>query len=69
MIPDTCPLCGKMLLNPRGVQRAGKRICSLCGGKIKKNHRWQIGSTGLLEHRDCTNPTQSQSKDESKGLF
>ena len=67
--PDVCPLCSKPLLNPHGIQQAGKRICCLCGGKIKKIHRWRIGSTGVLEHRDCRNPTASKPSQESKGLF
>jgi hypothetical protein len=69
MTPDTCPLCGKQLLNPNGLQQANKRICSLCHGRIKKTHRWHIGSTGLLEHRDCMNPTGKTNTEYAKGLF
>ena len=67
MTPDLCPLCGKQLLN--GYQEAGKRICSLCHGRIKKNHRWRIGNNGLLEHRDCHNPTGQVDANNAKGMF
>ena len=69
MNPELCPLCSKPLLNPHGIQQAGRRICSLCGGKIRKTHKWTIGSTGLLEHRDCANPTGSKNTEKAEGLF
>jgi hypothetical protein len=68
MTPEMCPLC-KRLMDLRSLQPAGKRICSLCYGRIKKNHRWHIGSTGLLEHRDCKNPTGQIETNNAKGMF
>jgi hypothetical protein len=67
MTPDLCPFCGKPMRV--GIYRAGKRICSLCGGNIKKTHKWQIGSDGRLEHKSCKNPTGLTENNEPKGLF
>ena len=67
MTPDLCPFCGKPL--HVGVQQAGKRICSLCGGKIKKPHKYRIGSDGRLQHRDCHNPTGQIENNKTKGMF
>ncbi len=69
MVPNTCPLCGKILLNPRGIQQAGRRICSLCGDRIKKNHKYHIGSDGRLEHRNCKNPSGKVDTETTKGFF
>jgi hypothetical protein len=67
MNPDICPYCSKPL--HVGVQQAGKRICSLCGGRIKKTHKWQIGSDGRLEHKSCKNPTGKIETHNAKGMF
>ena len=69
MNTDTCPLCGKQLLNPNGLQQANKRICSLCGLSIRRNHKWTIGSDAKIRHRDCSNPTGKTNTEESKGIF
>lgn len=67
MTPDICPYCQKTL--SVGVQQAGKRICSLCGGKIKSVHKWRIGSDGRLQHKSCKNPTGHVETNQPKGLF
>jgi hypothetical protein len=66
MNSDTCPLCNRSLRV--GIQQAGRRICSVCGNGIKKNHRYRIGSNGLLQHRDCKHPTGCKIESE-KGMF
>jgi hypothetical protein len=67
MTPDICPFCSRPM--HVGVQQAGRRICSLCGLGVKKNHKWQIGSDGRIRHKDCKNPTGNINTRESKGLF
>ena len=67
MTPDLCPYCSKPLRV--GVQQAGKRICSLCGGNIKKNHKYRIGSDGRLVHKSCSNPTGHKENNKAKGMF
>jgi hypothetical protein len=67
MTPDLCPYCQRPLRV--GTQEAGRRICSLCGGRIGKRHKYRIGSDGRLIHRDCKNPTGNTDTKESKGLF
>lgn len=67
MTPDLCPFCGKPLRV--GVQQAGKRVCSLCGGSIKKNHKYRIGSDGRLQHKNCKNPTGQIENNNMKGMF
>jgi hypothetical protein len=67
MTPDLCPYCQKPLRV--GIQQAGRRICSLCNGKIGKRHKWRIGSDGRLEHKSCKNPTGQLETDKPKGMF
>jgi|GEM_PF-2170771 hypothetical protein len=66
--PEICPLCQRVL-NYHTLQTAGKRICSLCRGIIGRKHKYRIGSNGLLQHRDCKNPTGSIETDKPKGMF
>lgn len=67
MTPDLCLYCSKTLRV--GIQQAGKRLCSLCGGKIGKRHKYRIGSDGRLVHRDCNCPTGKIDTKKSEGLF
>jgi hypothetical protein len=67
MTPDICPYCQKSL--HVGIQPAGRRICSLCGGKIGKRHKYRIGSDGRLVHKSCTNPTGQIETNNAKGMF
>jgi hypothetical protein len=66
--PSVCPVC-KNLYVAMPSQPSRTRICSLCGGRIKKRHRWQIGNTGLLQHKDCKNPTGQPETNKTKGIF
>jgi hypothetical protein len=53
---DTCPTCGQPVSQPIRRQR-GKRICSLCNGKIGRFHKWQFGEDSRPQHKDCSVPT------------
>jgi hypothetical protein len=67
MTPDLCPFCSRPL--HVGIQPAGKRYCSLCGGKIKKRHKYRIGSDGRLIHKSCDNPTGQVETNQEKRMF
>lgn len=67
-IPEICPLCNRPL-TIQSLQRAGKRFCSLCRGKIGRYHKWQICSDGRIAHKDCQNPTGKTNTEDAKGLF
>jgi hypothetical protein len=66
--PSVCPVC-KNLYVAMPSQPSRTRICSLCGGKIKKRHKYQIGSDGRLQHRDCKNPTGQPEINKPKEMF
>lgn len=66
--PSICPTCGN-LYAMRPIQPLGKRVCSLCGGRIKKRHRWEFGPDSRARHRDCKNPTGIPETDKPKEMF
>ncbi|HEX5426605.1 MAG TPA: hypothetical protein VFW94_23860 [Candidatus Acidoferrales bacterium] len=56
MSTPICPVCRRPLWGSYS-QPAGKRICSLCGKRMRKHDKYSHGADGRPRHRDCERPT------------
>ena len=52
---DICPCCGQSVTR-RALGTVGKRICSLCNGRIRKHDKWEFGPDTRPRHKNCSRP-------------